>query len=416
MIYDCIVIGAGAAGLFFGSTITKRINGLILEKTSRAGSKLLISGSGQCNITHSGSIKDFVRCYGKNGGRIRSCLYRHSNRELMDFLESNGVATTTREDGKIFPASMNANDIRKLLLRKCEKNGFSINYNESVCAIESHDSDLWRISTYYTAGKSSGKNINNLSNTISKSYISKTVVIASGGCSYPATGSDGSLFSVLKKYLDINITPLKPALAPLKVYDYPYVKLAGISFAHAGVSIWRGHKSSRRKISENAAGLLFTHKDLSGPAVLNISQYAEQDDTIMINYLYPMGYEDALKAIKEAISNSSCDMSNIISARFNLPKRFCRLITDRYGLSPKTLALRLTSEEFTVSSPANFSKAMVTNGGIDLNEINTKTMEIKKHPGIFSVGEVCDIDGITGGYNLQFAYSSARTAGEEIII
>lgn len=412
MIYDCIVIGAGAAGLFFGSTITKHINGLILEKTSRAGSKLMISGSGQCNITHSGSIKDFVKCYGKNGDRIRSCLYKHSNRELMDFLESNGIATTTRKDGKIFPASMNANDIRNLLLRKCEKNGFTINYNESVCAIESHDSGLWRTSTYYTANKSTG----NRSSAISKSYISKTVIIASGGCSYPATGSDGSLFSVLKKYLDVNITPLKPALAPVKVYDYPYVKLAGISFEHAGVSIWRGHKSSRRKISENAAGLLFTHKDLSGPAVLNISQYAEQDDTIMINYLYPMGYENALKAIKEAISNSSCDISNIISARFNLPKRFCRLITDRYGLSPKTLALQLTSEEFTVSSPANFNKAMVTNGGIDLNEINTKTMEIKKHPGIFSVGEVCDIDGITGGYNLQFAYSSARTAGEEIII
>lgn len=412
MVYDCIVIGAGAAGLFFGSTIEKRINGLILEKTSRAGSKLMISGSGQCNITHSGSIKDFVRCYGKNGGRIRSCLYRHSNTELMDFLESNGVATTIREDGKIFPASMDANDIRKLLLHKCGKNGFSINYNESVCAIESHDSGLWRISTYYTADKSIG----NRSNAILKSYISKTVIIASGGCSYPATGSDGSLFSVLKKYLDINITALKPALAPVKVYDYPYGELSGISFKHAGVSIWRGHKSSRRKISENAAGLLFTHKDLSGPAVLNISQYAEQEDTIMINYLYPMGYEDVLKTLKEAISNSSCDMANIISARFNLPKRFCRLITDRYGLSPKTLTLRLTSEEFTVSSSADFSKAMVTNGGIDLNEINTKTMEIKKHPGIFSVGEVCDIDGITGGYNLQFAYSSARTAGEEIII
>lgn len=128
-----------------------------------------------------------------------------------------------------------------------------------------------------------------------------------------------------------------------------------------------------------------------------------------------MVYEDAMNIIKRAASNTGCDMANILAASFGLPKRFCRIITERYGSSPKVLALRLTSEEFTVASSAGFGKAMATSGGINLDEINMKTMEIKKHPGIFSVGEVCDIDGITGGYNLQFAYSSARVAGEGII-
>ena len=131
MIYDCIIVGAGAAGLFAGARFDMAATGLILEKTSRAGTKLLMSGGGQCNITHAGSIKDFIDRYGKKGGRIRSCLYKHNNLELMAFLEENGIPTVTQEeDGRVFPASGKAQDIRDLLVRKSQENGFEIAYGQ----------------------------------------------------------------------------------------------------------------------------------------------------------------------------------------------------------------------------------------------------------------------------------------------
>ena len=121
MLYDCIIVGAGAAGLFCAAGFPQKTSGLILEKTKRIGTKLLMSGSGQCNITHDGSIKDFISRYGKNGGRIRSCLYQYHNDHLRDFLESNGVHTFVREDGKVFPTSMEASEIKDMLCRKAQK-------------------------------------------------------------------------------------------------------------------------------------------------------------------------------------------------------------------------------------------------------------------------------------------------------
>ena len=126
MIYDCIIIGGGAAGLMCAATMPNQIRGLILEKTPRAGTKLLMSGSGQCNITHAGSIKDFTPAYGAAGKKIRSCLYKYSNLELMDFLEDGGVPLVTREDGKVFPQSMDAHDVLYFFMHCAKKNGFDL--------------------------------------------------------------------------------------------------------------------------------------------------------------------------------------------------------------------------------------------------------------------------------------------------
>ena len=155
-IYDVIIVGAGASGLFAAASADFHANGnasdspkdgassfsdgsfkgLILEKTPRAGTKLLMSGSGQCNITHAGSIKEFVNCYGDKGKKIRSCLYKHSNIKLMEFLEENGVEVYTREDGKVFPVSMDAHDVLYMLLKLTKRNGFEIKYNSAVTAIK----------------------------------------------------------------------------------------------------------------------------------------------------------------------------------------------------------------------------------------------------------------------------------------
>lgn len=392
MIYDCIVIGAGASGLFFSAAMERRVKGLILEKTRAAGTKLLMSGNGQCNVTHAGSIKDFVSCYGSNGKKIRSCLYKYNNASLIDFLESNGVKTIVREDGKVFPRSMDAHDILHLLLRKAAENGFDIKVGTSAERIEKA-SFGWRI---FSCGEA---------------FAAKSVVIASGGCSYPSTGSDGSFFDVMRRDLDLEITELRPALSSVQVCDYPYGELAGISFENALVSIWRDGK----KVVQNTGGLLFTHHDLSGPAVMNISKFALPSDELKISYLEPLRYEHVLSALKECTRSSKAGLAGIISSEFRLPKRFCQIMTHRSGPSLKNLSARLTGEAFEISSVSGFNRAMSTGGGVALHQMDLASMEVKALPSLFVIGEALDIDGITGGYNLQFAYSSARAAGGRVV-
>ena len=402
-IYNVIVIGAGAAGLYFGATAggaaeasmtgaacasgaTGAADGLILEKTGRAGAKLLLSGGGRCNITHAGDIKDFVSRYGENGKAIRRVLYKHSNLDLMKWLAENGIDTAAEDDGRIFPASKNAADVLDFLLSKCSDNGLNIKYNSEVTAIE-RDDDLW------IARCASGA-----------AYKCRNVVIATGGASFPKTGSDGTFFDVLKRDLDINITSLTPALSPLQIKYYPYAELSGLSVD--------GAISARGKKSEGA--ILFTHQGISGPAAINISGSLAPGDEIKVNYIYPVDYEHAFKKIQAATVGNKAQLATIIAETFDLPKRMCKIFADRSSGSTKALAHLLTENKLIVSDCGNFDVAMATRGGIALPEVNLSTMELNHHPGIYAVGEALDVDGETGGYNLQFAYSSARLAADSI--
>lgn len=387
MYYDCIIVGAGAAGLFCAAAFPEKINGLILEKTKRVGTKLLMSGSGQCNITHAGSIKDFIACYGKNGSRIRSCLYQYHNLHLRDFLRENGVETFVREDGKVFPQSMDAKEIKDMLWKKAMKNGFTIQKESPVTGLK-RTAQGWCIATQQG------------------NYFTKKAILACGGCSYPSSGSDGSMFAVLRRDLGIEIVPPKPALSPIKVQDYPYTDLAGITFPNGAVTLWDGDK----RLAEHSGGLLLTHHDFSGPAVMNISKYGIIGQPVRFNYLHPLSYDEVQSALKKAIDGSKDSMEKILATSFGLPRRFTKAMIQRFGNSPKVLAKALTGDTFTISSPGSFHQAMSTAGGIALSEINAKTMELKNHPGLYAVGEMLDIDGMTGGYNLQFAYSSACAA------
>lgn len=391
MYYDCIIVGAGAAGLFCGASFPSKVNGLILEKTRRIGTKLLMSGNGQCNITHGGSIKDFIPCYGKNGGRIRSCLYQYNNDHLRGFLKENGVETFVREDGKVFPKSMDAREIKEMLQNKTQQNGFIIQRESAVTGISKTDYG-WCVSTERN------------------DYLAKKVILATGGCSYPTSGSDGSIFEVLKRDLNIEIIPPKPSLSPIKVQDYPYTNLSGIAFSNASVTLTEGD----RKLAAHSGGLLLTHRDFSGPAVMNISKYGIIGGQIRLNYIHPLSYEDAFAILQKAMEGSKESMEKILTTAFDLPKRFTKVITQRVGNSPKALAKVLTGETFTITSIGSFNQAMATAGGIALAEVNTKTMELKRHSGLFAIGEMLDIDGMTGGYNLQFAYASACTATKAI--
>ena len=360
--YDAIIVGAGSAGLMCAVNLKVK-HGLIIEKGSKPGRKLLLSGGGRCNITHGGSIKDFTFCYGDNGGKIRTCLYKHSNLSMMDFFHDNGLELICDEKGLVHPATMNAEDVLNLLLRKASENAWTI---VTDCEI----SDLTELLG-----------------------LSDNIIIACGGITYPASGSDGSLYPALRKIPSLEFIEPRSALAPIRVVDYPYGELSGISVSDVELCIGTGKNSHKQK-----GDILLTHKNLSGPAVLNISRYAEAGKQIRINWL--PGSSDPLG-----------------DAEGRLPKRLYRLIakramTDKGFISTKKLESLLTADTFIIE--ACEPNGMVTKGGIALSCVDVKTMELKAHPGIYAIGEVLDVDGNTGGYNLQFCWSSACTAAEAV--
>ena len=366
MKYDYIIIGGGASGLMLAANLElNNRTGLILEKSNQPGAKLLVSGGGHCNITHAGSIKDFPECYGDSGRRIRSALYKHSNLELIHFLEANGVKTTIQDDGRVFPESMKARDILDLLLHQAKINGWELHTETEVSLInkiENYDNG----EILYQVGLANGA-----------TYQASKIVIATGGL----------LHTALRPF-DLEITPLKPSLAPIKVKDYPYADISGISIMNSKVTIGEG-----KKAPTYTGSLLFTHKDFSGPAILNLSRYACPGSKITINYL-----------------PDCSDSEDAYNNMENLPRRLQRLLIERATNSEGNLKLSLlkkllVSDEFEILGTG--AGPMVTKGGVALSEIECKTMEAKNYPGLFVIGEALDIDGMTGGYNLQFGYSSA---------
>ncbi|MBN7772080.1 aminoacetone oxidase family FAD-binding enzyme [Clostridium aminobutyricum] len=423
-VVDVIVVGGGAAGLFYAAALGRTVNGVLLEKTKSVGKKLLMSGAGQCNLTHGGSIKEFLGHYGDKGKQLRTALYKYNNHSVMNFFESNGVPLFEREDGKIFPRSLDAREVLDTLVRCGERNGFKIDYHCNVERIE-YDGQVY---TLFCGSNGTDKGKSN-------TYRSKKIVIATGGCSYPTTGSDGRMFDVLKK-MRLDIVSPKPALVPVSVQNYPYMELSGISFPEVKVTVYEasgkdlGVSNTPKKLLEYVDDLLLTHTNFSGPAILNISRAISTGNSLSVNYLPEKRPEELLAEMKKAVSGNSkqvgtflAEYVNAIDPKRQLPKRFIELLCQRAGIEPtqkassltgdqmKKIASLLTNDRFSVSGTGGFQVAMTTAGGVSLEEVDLKTMACKKYPGLYIIGEALDVDGDTGGYNLQWAFSSAYVAG-----
>lgn len=386
--YDIIIIGAGAAGLMFAAQYDLcGSRGVLLEGSGIPGSKLLMSGGGHCNITHGGSIKDFLNAYGDAGQSLRKCLYRHSNLELVRWLSSHGVELADEDGrridtdsgpkaldgaGRIFPASMKARDVLDAFTKAAQENGWKIQTGAKVDGLEK--SGNWELSL------KSGESIS-----------ARNVVIATGGITYPETGSDGSMFDMLKG-LGIEVTETHSALAPVYVRDYPYAELSGVSLHDVTVTAYGSDAACtcKGKAARVTGDLLFTHDGFSGPAILNVSGCAEAGEKIRLSYN---------KELAE------------------LPKRMQRVLTDRArgesgDVKTSVLASLLDHDDFTVESVDK--RGMVTAGGIALDEIDTHTMKLKRFDGLYVVGEATEAYGITGGYNLQFCWSTAAAAADDL--
>ncbi|WP_418964235.1 NAD(P)/FAD-dependent oxidoreductase [Cetobacterium sp.] len=401
--FDLIVVGGGPGGIFAAITAAQRgFKVALLEKNKRIGNKILVAGSGKCNLTHIGKPKDFLTKYGTNGKFLKEALNKYSPESLKEFFKESGLPLTlVEESGKYFPETFSSLDVVNLLRGKMLNLKVEIIENLKIEKIEK-TLDEFKV------------------NTDLGTYLCKSLVLATGGKSYPGTGTTGDGY-VMAKELGHKIIPPKPALTPIYVKDYIFQELSGISFQDVEIIIWKDNK----KVIEKRGPVLLTHTNFSGPGILDNSRYVENGSFLEINYI-DKDYESLNRELIDETNRDGKKAIKRVLLKYFLPERFVKTVLNRIDIDEnlklaelskekrESLAKYLTSNRMEITKVGSFEMAMVTRGGVSLDEVNPKTMESKKVKNLYLVGEILDIDGDTGGYNIQAACSMGVLAGKSM--
>lgn len=405
---NVLVIGGGAAGLLAGiAAVQSGAQTVILEKMRRPGKKILITGKGRCNITNNCDLQEIIKNIPGNGRFLNSALRRFTNQDIVQLLEDNGLSTKVERGGRVFPVSDKAADVVDTFVKIYKNYGGRL---LTDCKVKSITAEFGKITGAVTAD--------------GQKFAADAVILAAGGSSYPGTGSDGSGVK-LAKALGHTIVPLAPSLVPLES-DSPYIAgLQGLSLRNIEGTVYADGK----KIGSEFGEMLFTHFGVSGPIILSLSKcvakaFAKgaQDVELAID-LKPALDKDKLDARlqRDFTQYSRKQMPN--GMKDLLPQRLIAPVLDQAFIDEEKFVNQLSRAErrrlvdvlkaFTVpiTGTRPIAEAIVTAGGVSLKEIDPKTMESKLIKGLFLAGEVMDIDGYTGGYNLQAAFSTGYAAG-----
>lgn len=405
---NVLVIGGGAAGLLAGIAAAQSgAQTVILEKMRRPGKKILITGKGRCNITNNCDLQEIIKNIPGNGRFLNSALRRFTNQDIVQLLEDNGLPTKVERGGRVFPVSDKAADVVDTLVKIYKNYGGKL---LTDCKVKSITAEFGKITGAVTAD--------------GQKFAADAVILAAGGSSYPGTGSDGSGVK-LAKALGHTIVPLAPSLVPFES-DSPYIAgLQGLSLRNIEGTVYADGK----KIGSEFGEMLFTHFGVSGPIILSLSKcVAEafargaQEVELAID-LKPALDKDKLDARlqRDFMQYSRKQMPN--GMKDLLPQRLIAPVLDQAFIDEEKFVNQLSRAErrrlvdvlkaFTVpiTGTRPIAEAIVTAGGVSLKEIDPKTMESKLIKGLFFAGEVMDIDGYTGGYNLQAAFSTGYAAG-----
>lgn len=400
------IIGGGAAGLLAGIAAAQDgAKVTIFEKMRIPGKKMLITGKGRCNITNACELPEIIKNLPGNGRFLNSALRGFTNDDIVYLLESNGLPTKVERGGRIFPVSDTAKDVVDTLVKIYSQLGGRLQTDKKVLEIVCKDGAVAGIKT------------------IDGFYAADAVVLAAGGASYPGTGSDGSGAKLAKK-AGHTIVPLKPSLVPLES-DYPYVEdLQGLSLRNVEATLLGDGK----KLGVEFGEMLFTHFGVSGPIVLSLSNLAakalsEGKDVELVIDLKPALSEAKLDARiqRDFVEYSRKQLVN--GMKDLLPQRLIPVVCDMAFLDEEKFINQISREErhrlmktlkgfsVPITGTRPIAEAIVTAGGVSVKEINPKTMESKLVKGLYFAGEVMDVDGYTGGFNLQAAFSSGYAAG-----
>jgi predicted flavoprotein YhiN len=427
---DIIVIGGGAAGLMAaGRAGELGAKVLLLEKTDSIGKKILVSGKTRCNLTNSAELQDFILMYGPNGRFLYSAYHQFFRPELLSFFGRYGLKTKVERGGRIFPVSDDARDVVQIFKKYLAEYKVGIKLNARVTSLKIQDNKGFRVETQ------------------DDNYHAKVVILATGGATWPATGSSGDGYKISEK-LGHSIIKLKPALVPLIVYEQELVQsMQGVSLRNVRVTAFQGKaatidaaltpafvygrgekKFSRPPVIESRFGeMLFTHFGLGGPIILLMSlAIVEALDkgavSILIDLKAALTKGQLRKRLQADLNNSGKKKIPGIMKNY-LPVKMIEPFIVLAGMDREKQAHQITALErdtiiellkalrFNIKAPLPLEKAIVTAGGVSLDEIDPRTMASKKFSGLYFCGEVMDIDADTGGYNLQAAFSTGYVAG-----
>ena len=408
-----VIIGGGPAGMLSAIKSAQEGNNVtILEKMNTCGRKLLITGKGRCNITNAIDIDEFIKNIPGNGKFLYSAFQNFNNQDIIKMLEKEGVHTKVERGNRIFPTSDKSMDVLNALLKTLKKLNVKIKTNTKVKEILVQENTVYGVITE-----------NN------EKIEAQKVILATGGKSYPATGSTGDGYEMAKK-LGHTITEIKGSLVPLKMYEVGICKeLQGLSLKNVKIHI----KTENKKIYEDFGEMLFTHFGVSGPIILSAS-------AVMLRYknINKLLSEQKVKLqidFKPALTNEKLDariqrdFEKMKNKQFKnslnelLPQKLIPVIIEKSGIDSDkhvneitrterlNLVALLKNFELIIKDFKEIEEAIVTAGGISIKEINPKTMESKLISGLYFAGEIIDVDAYTGGFNLQIAYSTGYTAG-----
>lgn len=404
--FDVIVVGAGPAGLLAAGRAAE-LGGkvLVLEKMRQEGRKLLLTGKGRCNITNDSAIGDFITHVNPNGRFLRNAFSQFFSKDIIDLLHKYGTESTLERGGRYFPASNKSADVLKALLKWVNELKAEIRCGHRVEKLFVENNAMQGI-------QANGQK-----------FMARHVILATGGNSYPVTGSNGEGYELARR-VGHSIKKVRPALVPLETEGGAAQKLKGLNLKNVKAVVWVNDK----KTGEDFGEMIFTHFGLSGPIILTLSR-------IVVDELHKNSKVEVTVDLKPALDEQKLDkrllrdlnehgkkkLSNIF--RYWLPATMVPVFIDLLGIDTEKECHQISSKErkqirhllknlrFRITNHRSFKEAIITAGGVSTNEISPKTMESKVVTGLYFAGEMIDLDAETGGYNLQIAYSTGWLAG-----
>lgn len=408
-----IVIGGGAAGMMAavgaagsGACVT------VLEQNEKTGKKIFITGKGRCNLTNACEQEDFFEHVISNGKFLYSAFYQMDNRSVMDFFENAGCRLKIERGERVFPVSDHSSDVIAALNRQMEKAGVKVYFHTKVTEILIAEKGRQDERPEITGVKLAAGRV----------LKADAVIIATGGKSYESTGSTGDGYRFAQS-LGHTVKEIKPALVPFTVREDWCMELQGLALKNVSVTL----KSDKKKIYEGFGEMLFTHFGVSGPLILSASSYY-----VKKFYGVPLQLSIDLKPaltaeqldkrlLKDFDVNKNRQFKNALDGLF--PAKLIPIMIRLSGISPEKRVNEITKEErnvliwltknltLTVTGTRDFKEAIITQGGVHVKEVNPSTMESKLVKGLYFAGEVLDLDAVTGGFNLQIAWSTGYLAG-----
>jgi predicted Rossmann fold flavoprotein len=421
--HDVIVIGGGPAGLMAaGQAAAFGADTILLEKMAQPGRKLRITGKGRCNLTNIAPIDDFIQHFQPNGRFLYSAFSRFFSDDLITFLNELGVETNTERGGRVFPISNDAQEIVDALIRWAQKQGVTIRTQTKVEKLLVEQGRVAGVETIHYPTSKIPKAPRVRSHP--QRFYAKNVILATGGASYPETGSTGDGYR-LAKAVGHNIVPIRPALVPLETQGEIALQLKGLSLRNVNVTLLVDDE----KIAEDFGEMLFTHFGLSGPIILTLSRRAvdalREGREVTFSIDLKPALDDAkmdARLLRDIDAHGKRHYRTLLQGL--LPKKLIPVCIDLTGIPADKPTNQLTSEDrgrlrtwlkdfrFQIKGHRSFNQAIITAGGIDLREVDPRRMASRLIDGLYFAGEVLDIDADTGGYNLQAAFSTGRLAGQ----